>query len=67
MYSDKQMEQHDGPFQPWESDHTALVHVLWTAKYNNLDIANNADEIAEIITHSRWLAAHDAALTSPPH
>lgn len=26
----------DGPFQDWEADHTALVHVLWSAKHDGL-------------------------------
>lgn len=26
----------EGPFESWESDHTALVHVLWSAKHDGL-------------------------------
>jgi hypothetical protein len=46
-----------GPFKYWESDSTGLVHVLWSAKHNDLTLVNNADEISTRIMHSRWLAA----------
>ncbi len=51
------------PFQYWEHDHTALVHVLWSARHQGLNLKDNADEIAEMILCSRWLAArqHKAA------
>lgn len=32
----------DGPFENWEGDHTALVHVLWSAKHDGL-IAERPD------------------------
>ena len=51
----------DGPFDYWESDHTALVHVLWNAKHNGLTLQNDADQIASLINQSRWLAAQNAA------
>lgn len=46
-----------GPFNAWEGDHTALVHVLWHAKHRGLDLAKDDAEIASMILHSRWLAA----------
>jgi hypothetical protein len=46
-----------GPFEPWESDHTALVHVLWAAKRSGLSL-DDADEIASRILQSRWAAAY---------
>jgi hypothetical protein len=49
----------DGPFAVWESDHTALVHVLWQAKRNGLTLEADADEIARLITTSRWMAARE--------
>lgn len=54
------MSEHDtGPFDPWDSDHTALVHVLWGAKHKGLTIKENADEIATVIMRSRWKKARD--------
>lgn len=49
----------DGPFESWESDHTALVHVLWAAKWSGLSL-DDADEIASRILQSRWAAAYRA-------
>ena len=45
------------PFDWWESDHTALVHVLWSARNQGLNLKDNADKIAEMILRSRWMAA----------
>jgi hypothetical protein len=50
----------DGPFQAWEGDHTALVHVLWSAKHDGLTLDKDADAIASMILRSRWLAAERA-------
>jgi hypothetical protein len=47
----------DGPFQDWEGDHTALVHVLWHAKWDRLDLLDEAEVLADRIVRSRWLAA----------
>lgn len=33
------------PFQPWEHDHTALVHVLWSAKHDALIAPRPADDL----------------------
>lgn len=46
------------PFDPWEDDHTGLVHVLWSAQSDGL-IARDADcaRLATMIMRSRWLAA----------
>ncbi|AEJ94162.1 hypothetical protein THIBAULT_46 [Mycobacterium phage Thibault] len=46
-----------GPFEPWEGDHTALVHVLWAARRAGLSL-DDADEVAERILCSRWAAAY---------
>jgi hypothetical protein len=50
------------PFKDWESDHTALVHVLWSAAHQGLTL-DDADEIAHMVLGSRWMAAreHQAA------
>lgn len=50
----------DGPFEYWESDHTALIHVLWTAKHQGLTLQGDDEEIARLIRHSRWHAATKA-------
>lgn len=42
---------------PWESDHTALVHVLWHCQHAGLTLADDPDEIARRIMQSKWLAA----------
>jgi hypothetical protein len=39
--------------QPYDSDHTALVHVLWSAGINGAE----ADELASKIMQSKWLRA----------
>ena len=53
-----------GPFDYWESDHTALVHVLGHAKHEGLSLDKDADRIATLIKGSRWHAAsrHEAVL-----
>jgi hypothetical protein len=45
-----------GTMQPWDSDHTALVHVLWTAESKGLTI-RDADELASHIMQSKWMHA----------
>lgn len=47
------------PFEYWESDHTALVHVLWSAKNQGLTLKSDYDEIAHMILNSRWMAARE--------
>lgn len=42
--------------QPWDSDHTALVHVLWSAQRKGLSISD-ADELASHIMQSEWMEA----------
>lgn len=53
-----------GPFETWEGDHTALVHVLWAAKHAGLMLEKDFDAISSMILRSRFmaarLAAHDA-------
>ncbi|ABD58297.1 hypothetical protein PBI_PMC_82 [Mycobacterium phage PMC] len=49
-----------GPFEDWESDHTALVHVLWSVKHAGMSL-DDADAVAERILRSRWAAAFRAA------
>lgn len=39
---------------PWDSDHTALVHVLWGVEHKGL---TKADEVAEFIMQSKWYRA----------
>lgn len=44
--------------KPWDSDHTALVHVLWAAKRNGLTLDSaDAAELASFIMRSKWLRA----------
>lgn len=43
-------------FDPWDSDHTSLVHVLWRASAKGLDVAK-ADELAQHIMQSQWMRA----------
>jgi hypothetical protein len=52
----------DGPFHPYESDHTGLVHVLWAAQREglSLDRSEDCDAIASLILRSRWHAATKA-------
>lgn len=47
----------DGPFESWEGDSTALVHVLWDARHKNLTLKDDAATIADMIVGSRFLAA----------
>jgi hypothetical protein len=47
----------DGPFQPWEGDSTALVHVLWNARHRGLTLKDDGPAIAEMIVASRCVAA----------
>lgn len=54
-----------GPFEYWESDGTALVHVLWSAKHQGLTLIDDADEIYPLILRSRWFAAAKAAAAAP--
>lgn len=44
----------DGPFDPWEHDHTSLVHVLWHFSRAGLTLDDDADEIASLLMGSRW-------------
>ena len=47
----------EAPFEYWESDHTALVHVLWHAKHEGLNLVDDVDKIASLIRSSRYAAA----------
>lgn len=58
--NDTQQKGTDGPFEPWEGDHTALVHVLWAAKHAGLTLENDFDAIATMILRSRFMAARAA-------
>lgn len=42
--------------QPWDSDHTALVHVLWEARRKGIGV-EDADELASLIMRSKWMKA----------
>ena len=57
-----------GPFEDWESDGTALVHVLWAARRSGADLVSDAPRIAAMILGSRFLAAARAhtAEGNPP-
>lgn len=46
----------EAAIQPYDSDHTALVHVLWEAKRRGWTL-DDADEVAAIIMRSKWLEA----------
>lgn len=48
----------EAPFDPWEHDHTGLVHVLWDAQRQGLTLDTNADALASLIMSSRWLRAN---------
>lgn len=50
------MKPHTHPIDPWDSDHTALVHVLWDARRDGLTI-EDADRLASKIMQSRWMRA----------
>lgn len=50
----------EGPFEYWEGDHTALVHVLWAAKHDGLTLEKDFDAIASMVLSSRFLAARTA-------
>lgn len=45
--------QSDDVIQPYDSDHTALVHVLWSAGIKG----SEADELASKIMRSKWMKA----------
>jgi hypothetical protein len=47
----------DGPFEAWEGDHTALVHVLWAASRQGLTLEGDADAIASMVMRSQFLAS----------
>ncbi|WP_181441412.1 hypothetical protein [Curtobacterium sp. MCSS17_016] len=47
----------EGPFEAWEGDSTALVHVLWDARHKGLTLKDDAATIADMIVGSRFLAA----------
>lgn len=40
----------------YDSDHTALVHVLWAAERDGVTI-KDADELASRIMESKWMRA----------
>lgn len=42
--------------QPWDSDHTALVHVLWAAQRGGITISD-PDVLAQHIMGSKWMRA----------
>jgi hypothetical protein len=47
-----------GPFEPWEHDHTALVHVLWHLQRSRLTLTEpDLSDVADRIMRSRWFAA----------
>lgn len=47
----------DEQIQPYDSDHTALVHVLWEAQRKGvIPKESSADELASLIM-SKWMRA----------
>lgn len=53
-------------FKPWESDHTALVHVLWSLQSDGLlprDV--DCDRVASKIRQSVWMKAEREHAASP--
>jgi hypothetical protein len=46
----------DEQIKPYDSDHTALVHVLWAAERDGVTI-RQADELASRIIRSKWMRA----------
>ena len=50
----------EAPFEAWEGDLTAFVHVLWDARRQGFTLADNADEIASMLLRSRAMAARTA-------
>lgn len=50
------MTADDEPIQPYDSDHTALVHVLWAIRREGLTL-EDFDEVASRIMRSRWMRA----------
>lgn len=57
---DTRTRGHDAPYEVWEGDHTAFVHVLWSAKRRDLTVEDNADEIATMLLRSRALTTQKA-------
>jgi hypothetical protein len=51
--------------QPYDSDHTALVHVLWDAQREGMTI-RDADALAEHIMASKWMQAVEAHAKAQP-
>lgn len=49
-------EKFEETIQPWDSDHTALVHVLWDAEHKGLTL-EDFDKLASHIMRSKWLRA----------
>jgi hypothetical protein len=42
--------------QPYDSDHTALAHVLWAAEDRGYSLSD-ADSLAAFIMRSKWFEA----------
>lgn len=47
----------DGGFNPWDADHTSLVHILWACQHDGLTLADDADKVAARIRSSNWMKA----------
>lgn len=50
------MPSNTDEIQPYDSDHTALVHVLWEARHKGLTL-DDFDDIASLIMKSKWMRA----------
>ena len=46
----------DDAIEPYDSDYTALVHVLWEARRAGVTISD-PDALAALIMQSKWLKA----------
>jgi hypothetical protein len=51
--------------QSYDSDHTALVHVLWEARRRGWTL-DDYDEVAALIMRSRWMEAVRLHAAEPP-
>lgn len=56
MMTDDRRALADVEIKPWDSDHTALVHVLWAAQRGGITISD-PDVLASHIMGSEWMRA----------
>jgi hypothetical protein len=46
----------EATIQPWDSNHTALVHAFWAGTGEGVAL-DDFDELASFIMQSKWIAA----------